>query len=93
MSRVWKRFLFKIGKLGALAAYVVSAMVLPSLLTNYLGYGYDPGITIGVVVFIFIPIIAYIIYDLYKDAKYEVEQENCKMINTLKGGKNDHYYY
>ena len=85
MSRVWKRFLIKVGKGVGAVAYVLSSMLIPGVIAGSMGYNPEWGILIGAGVFVIAPMIFYVIRDVYRDAKREVEWENRKMMNALKG--------
>lgn len=90
MSRVWKRFLFKVGKGVAVISYVLGSMLLGGFISHWLGYDPEAGIFIGVMTMVVLPMIAFLLRDTYKDAKQEVEWENRKMMSALKGNKIDY---
>lgn len=90
MSRVWKRFLLKVGKGVAAISYVLGSMFLGGFISDYLGYDPEAGILAGTLVMVVLPMIAFLLRDTYKDAKQEIEWENRKMMNALKGNKIDY---
>ena len=82
MSRVWKRFFRKLAEPAGIMAYVIFAVGLSGWTIENVSQG------MGIVVFvimILVPALAYIIRDMWLDAKREVEWENRDMLNTLKG--------
>lgn len=87
MNRVWKRFLTKVAKGVGIVAYVLLSMFIPGAIAESIGYDPGWGILIGAVVFMFLPMIFYMIRDVYRDAKREVERETREMLRTLKGGR------
>lgn len=89
MSRVWKRFLFKVFKGVAVISYLLGVMLGSGFVSVWLGYPFEPGVLVGAVLFIAGPMVSYVLYDLYRDAKQEIEWENRKMMNTLKGNNHD----
>ena len=92
MSRVWKRFLLKVAKGVGAVAYVLSSMVIPGVIAGSMGYDPEWGILIGAGVFVIAPLIFYVIRDVYRDAKREVEWENREMMRTLKGDDRSDLY-
>jgi hypothetical protein len=90
MSRIWKRFLFKVAKGVAVISYVLGSMFVGGFIAGWLGYDPEAGIMAGAFVMVIFPIIAFLLRDIYQDAKREVEWENRKMMDTLKGGKIDY---
>jgi hypothetical protein len=85
MNRVWKRFLFKIAKGVAAISYVLGSMLLGGAISHWLGYDIEAGIFAGAMVMVIMPMIVYMIRDVYRDAKREVEWENRDMMRSLKG--------
>ncbi len=89
MSRVWKRFLIKVSKgLGAIA-YILGSMFAGGFIAGWLGFDIEIGIMVGAVVMVFLPMIAVLLRDVYRDAKQEVEWENRKLMNAIKGSDYD----
>lgn len=81
MSRVMKKFLKKLAEPVIIMAYVSFATVL--VMWTY------ANVSAGMAVVVFcimipIPMFAYLIRDMWRDAKREVEWENDYMLNTLK---------
>jgi hypothetical protein len=89
MSRVWKRFLLKVSKGVGVIAYVTGSMFAGGLTAGWLGFDIEAGIFAGAVVMVIFPMIAYLLRDIYRDAKQEVEWENRKMMNAIKGNDYD----
>lgn len=86
MNRVWKKFFLKISKGILVIAYVLSVMIIPGFIFQYFGYSPELGTLFGSVMFIIVPMGCYILRDIYKDAKFEVERENREMLRAIKGG-------
>lgn len=87
MNRVWKRFLIKVAKGAGTVAYVVMSMLIPGVIAGSMGYDPEWGILIGAGVFVIAPMIFYMIRDVYREAKREVEWENREIMNALKGDR------
>lgn len=85
MSRVWKKFFIKVGKGLAAISYVLGSMLLGGFTSTYLGYDTELGILGGAVIFVLLPMIAFMLRDLYRDAKQEVAWENQEILRKLKG--------
>jgi hypothetical protein len=86
MSRVWKRFLFKMSKGIGAAAYVLLAIIVPEYIFQVvLGLESGQGAFIGMTVFIALPIFGHLIYDMYRDSKREIESENRRIMRDLGG--------
>lgn len=82
MNRVWKKFFGKLAEPLIIMAYVSLATVL----VMWTGENVSEGMAIVIFcVMIPIPMIAYLIRDMWRDAKREVEWENREVLNTLKG--------
>ena len=90
MTRVQKLFWKKLGIV--LSPAISTAFVLVSSYWVGVFTGIDPNLTmfVGVIGFIIFPIAALIVRDIYRDAKREIERENRKMMNTLKGSNHDY---
>ncbi len=85
MNRVWKRFLFKVSKgLGAIA-YVLGSMFAGGFIAGWLGFDVEAGILAGAVVMVFLPMVAFLLCDVYRDSKQEIEWENKDLIRKIKG--------
>lgn len=89
MSRVWKRFFLKVAKGIAVISYVLGSMLIGGFIAGWLGYDLEAGIMAGAFVMVIFPMIGYMIRDVYRDAKREVEWENREMMSALKGDKYD----
>ena len=85
MNRVWKRFLTKFANGAGAVAYVLSSMLIPGDIAHRMGYDTGWGILIGAGVFVIAPMIFYIIRDVYRDAKREIEWENRELMSHIKG--------
>lgn len=85
MSRVWKKFFLKIGKAvgGVLSVFFIVFGSIFGLI--YLGVDPDFAIMIGLSVTIFIPMAGFILYQVYKDCKDEVNDENKKIMRDIRG--------
>mgnify|MGYP000983385796 CR=1 FL=1 len=82
MPRVWKKFF---SKLAAPVAIIVYAFFTVGL-TGWTVENVNE--TTGIVVFVImipVPAFAFLIRDMWRDAKREVEWENRDMLDTLKG--------
>jgi putative effector of murein hydrolase LrgA (UPF0299 family) len=89
MSRVWKRFFIKMSKGVGGIAYVLGSMFAGGFIAGWLGYDIEAGILAGAMLFIILPMVAFLLRDLYRDAKQEIEWENRKMMNAIKGSDYD----
>lgn len=85
MSRVWKRFMFKIGVLLATVVYVSIATLGSGYISLLTGNSFQAGAVIGVGIMIGLPILITSVMNLYLDAKLEVEKENRDLLRKLKG--------
>ena len=87
MSRVWKRFLFKMSKGIAAISYVLLVLFIPEYIFQVV-LRFEPGngAILGMLTFIALPVFGYLIYDVYRDSKLEVERENRQIMRDL-GGK------
>ena len=82
MNRVWKKFFRKLAEPVGIMAYVTFVVGLSVWTIENVSQG------MGIVVFFImlpVPALAYLIRDMWRDAKWEIEQENRDMLNTLKG--------
>lgn len=86
MSRVWRHFLKNLAWPFGFVTYII-AVVAAANYANTLIIGAGVGVMIVFVVF---PILAYLIRDLWQDAKEKVERENYEMMRSLKGNKFDY---
>jgi hypothetical protein len=83
VNRVWKRFLFKICKGLGVGAYVLGSMAVPGFISYKLGFPIELGMIAGATLFVLLPMILFMIYDVYKDSKREIEYENRQLMNKL----------
>ncbi len=90
MSRVWKKFFVKISKGVAAITYMLGSMMLGGTVSYWLGYPFEAGVFTSSMLLIILPMIALLLRYVYKDSKQEVEWENHKMMNTLKGSNHDY---
>ena len=82
MNRVWKKFLGKLVEPLAFMAYIIFAVGLTMWTAENVSQG------MSVVVFVImlpVPMFAYLIRDMWRDAKSEVEWENRDMMRRIKG--------
>jgi tryptophan-rich sensory protein len=87
VSRVWKRFLFNISKGVVFIIYLLGVLFGGGYISLLFGYPFELGILFGAAVFIFLPMLTFIIRDIYNDAKREIELENQRLMRDL--GKED----
>ena len=86
MSRVWKKFFRKLAEPVGIMAYVTFAIGL----TMWTGANVSERMALVVFcIMVPIPAFAYLIRDMWRDAKREVEWENRDMMRTLKGKEYD----
>ena len=82
MPRVWKKFFRKLAEPVGFMVYVMFAVGLTKWSMENVSQG------VGITVFIImipIPAFAYLIRDMWRTAKWEVEQENRDMMRSLEG--------
>ena len=81
MPRVWKYFFKNLAGPVFAASYLfgvtISAVRLEEL--------YEGGGLLTVLVFIALPVLVYLIHDMWRDAKQKVERENRDMMRNIKG--------
>lgn len=85
MSRVWKKFFFKVFKaiaflVGAVALYIG----LVAFFIYIIGMPTPIAIIVSAMSCIFVPAIVTLLYWTYQDSKHEVEQENKEILRSLK---------
>jgi hypothetical protein len=83
MSRVWKKFFIKVGKGLSVVAYVLGSMFVGGLIAGWLGFDIEVGIFAGAFVMVFLPMIAILLRDVYRESKLEVQIENNKIMQQL----------
>ena len=82
MNRVWKKFFRKLAEPVGILAYVFFAISLTLWTAENVSEGW--AVVIGIIM-LPVPMFAYLIRDMWRQAKSEVEWENRTMLNTLKG--------
>ena len=82
MNRVWKKFFRKLAEPIGIAAYIFLAVGLTLWTAEYVSQGMS---IIVFVIMIPVPMFAYLVRDMWRDAKREVEWENRDMMRRLKG--------
>jgi ABC-type phosphate transport system permease subunit len=85
MSRVRKRFLIKVGKAVGAIAYVLGSMFAGGFIASWLGFDIEAGILVGAFVMVILPMVAFLLHDVYRDTKQEVEREDRAMWHRLQG--------
>lgn len=81
MSRVWKQFFKNLAWPTGIAAYAI----LVSVGAAYADTLFTFGMPIVLVVFVALPVLAYLVRDMWLEAKRTVARENKEMMRTLKG--------
>ena len=81
MNRVWKHFLKNLAWPVGIAFYMF-AVVTGATYANTLYENAGVGVILS---FVVLPILVYLVRDMWLDAKRKVEWENEEMIRTLKG--------
>ena len=82
MNRVWKKFFRKLAEPVSITAYISFAVSLTMWTAEYVSQGMS---IIVFVIMIPVPMFAYLVRDMWRDAKREVEWENRDMMRRLKG--------
>ena len=85
MSRVWKQFFKNLAWPTGIAAYAV----LVSFGAAYANTLFTFGMPVVLVVFVALPVLAYLVRDMWLEAKRTVARENEEMMRTLKGKEYD----
>ena len=86
MSRVWKKFFYKLSG-PVLTMLYTCAVVAVSI---WAGAHVAPWVGGAIlIVWIFFPVLGLLVRDMWRDAKREVEWENRDMMRTLKGKEYD----
>ena len=81
MSRVWKRFLKNLAWPVGFASYLFAVIAG----ANYANTFFTGAGVVVVVLFICVPVLAYLVLDMWRDAKETVDRENKEMMRKLKG--------
>ena len=82
MNRVWKQFLKNLAWPAGIAVYVFG--VIPLSLYVEKNISESAGALVALM-FIALPILVYIIRDMWRDAKRKVDWENREMLRIIKG--------
>ena len=82
MNRVWKKFFRKLAEPLGLMAYIMFAIGLTLWTAENVSEGWS--VIVGIIM-LPVPMFAYLVCDMWRQAKSEVEWENRTMLNTLKG--------
>ena len=82
MNRVWKKFFRKLAEPMGVMAYILFALGLTMWTAEYVSQGMS---IIVFVIMIPVPMFAYLVRDMWRQAKSEVEWENRDMMRRLKG--------
>ena len=86
MNRVWKKFFRKLAGPVAIIVYAFFAVGL----TGWTAENVSERMALVVFcIMLPVPVFAYLIRDMWRDAKREVEWENRDMMRTLKGKEYD----
>jgi len=88
MSRVWKHFLKNLAWPVGVAAYIIAV----SFGATYADTLIESGGFAVAFVFVILPIIVYLVREMWHDAKEKVEQENRELLHTLKYSDNSDLY-
>jgi hypothetical protein len=88
MNRVWKHFLKNLAWPVGITVYTFGSLTAGAFIATWLGYDSEAGIQISALVMIVLPVLAYLVRDMWCDAKRKVERENREMMRTLKGKSN-----
>ena len=82
MNRVWKHFLKNLAWPAGIAVYAGSVIALSLYVEKNMSQ--SAGALVALM-FIALPILVYIIRDMWLDAKRKVDWENREMLRTIKG--------
>ena len=81
MPRVWKHFLKNLAWPVGIAAYIFSVATGGV----YLETRFEGGAMLTVLIFIVLPMVVYLVHDMWQDAKRKVEWENDEMMRRIRG--------
>ena len=82
MNRVWKKFFKKLAGPIGFMAYILFAVVL----TLWTAENVSEGLAVIVgIIMLPVPMFAYLVRDMWLDAKREVEWENRDLMREIKG--------
>ncbi len=82
MSRVWKHFLKNLAWPLGVVTYILSVTVGSQYLNHM--YGEFVGLLFFGATFV-IPVLVWLVRDMWRDAKNKVEEENRDMMRRIKG--------
>lgn len=85
MNRVWKRFLFKVGKAVAIVVGITAYIFSLIALFHFIGVNPRLASFLLFAVGFGVPLTIFSLYSTYQDAKYEVARENRDLLNKIKG--------
>ena len=85
MPRVWKHFFKNLAWPVGIAVYIFSVATGGV----YLETQFEGGAMLAVLIFIALPMLVYLVRDMWRDAKEKVASENREMMRTLKGKEYD----
>lgn len=85
-SRVFKRFMKKVGKyIGIPTLFIISWISISILISILFSIDPNAALLITTVSFIILPMIGFFLYTLYKDSKREIAEENKQLMRDLNG--------
>lgn len=85
MSRVWKKFLVRVGKGLAISFAVVVWFFMVIFFYKVLGISEDAAGFLVPFTTVIVPSGVFFLRSLYKDCKAEVDRENQEMLRAIKG--------
>ena len=88
MPRVWKHFLKNLAWPVGIAAYIMAV----AFGATYADTLFEGGSLAVASVFVVLPVIVYLVREMWRDAKEKVEQENRELLHTLKYSDNSDFY-
>ncbi len=89
MPRVWKHFLKNLAVPVGVAVYVWSVIALAVYIEKNV---YEGGAIITALIFMILPFFAFLIRDMWRDAKQKVERENQELMRNLNGDDRSDLY-
>ena len=81
MPRVWKHFLKNLAWPVGIAVYIFSVATGGV----YFETQFEGGAMLTVLIFIALPMVVYLVHDMWQDAKRKVEWENDEMMRRIRG--------
>jgi hypothetical protein len=82
MNRVWKRFFRKLAEPVSFALYFFGTMLLAEYVGSFYG---NMGFFIVWAVMVLVPFFAWMLKEIYRQAKQEVDIENQELLDAIKG--------